>query len=502
MLLKRRRPGLARPDEPLATVEAVDGVRRLAAVDPAAASRGLRSGQKLADARAVLPALKIADADPRGDLAGLVRLAEWADRFTPAVALDPPDGLLLDIAGCQHLWGGERALVDDLLAGLARRGIPARVATAATFGAAWAVARHAEELHPLLPPGGERDRLVPLPVAALRPAAETLDAAHRLGLDTIGQLLAMPRGALARRLGGELIGRLDRALGTAEEPILFRRPATPWFDRLAFAEPIADADDLARAAADIAARLCTRLADADRGGQRFILAFHRVDGGAARAIVTTALPSRDARRLAKLFRGKIETVDPGFGVEAVTLTADGVEPLAPAQPGLRHVVSGGADRAGLAPVIDTLANRLGTERLWRAAPQESHLPERAVRRIAPLAPDAGPWPPGRARPIRLFARPEAIEATAPVPDDPPVVFRWRGILHRVRSADGPERIGREWWREPALPSPEAEKGKEAETMRDYYRVEDEAGARYWIFREGLFAADASPPRWFLHGLFG
>jgi protein ImuB len=264
-----------------------------------------------------------------------------------------------------------------------------------------------------------------------------------------------------------------------------------------FAEPISTSEDMARSVADLAQKLCTRLGDHGLGARRFEAVFHRVDGATARREVAAALPARDPKRLAALFAPKIETLDPGFGVEVVMLFANAVEPLRVAQTDLVDAATDARD-ADLAPLIDRLRNTLGENRVWRAVPKQSHVPERAVGKAEPLAPATGVgWDPDKPRPIRLFARPEPIEAIAPVPDDPPALIRWRGRLHRIRRAEGPERIAAEWWRSPWE---EMRGAAGVERVRDYYRVEDETGVRFWVFRTGLYDGER-PTRWWLHGVF-
>ena len=479
-------------------------MRRLYAVDAGAATLGLGVGQKATDAAALVPELLLADADPAADAAALTALADWCARFSPAVALAPPDGLYLDITGVAHLWGGERAMAADLAARLAKNGLSVRTAIAGAPGAAWALA-HFGAAGAILASGDENGVLAalgPLPAAALRLASEEAAQIVRLGLTTVGSLAALPRDQITRRFGPGVVLRLDQAFGQAREALTFRRPPTRWFARLAFAEPISVPEDLARATGDIAGRLCARLEARGQGARRFELCFHRLDGALHHLVVGLALPGREARTIARLLAPKLETVDPGFGIEVVTLAADGVEPLSARQGRLdedRDI----ALEEGVAPLIDRLANRLGEDAVWRDEPFPSHDPERAVRRRPPLAPTAGAspalpfgsgWDPGRPRPLRLFRRPEPIEAMAPVPDDPPVFFRWRGAGHRIRRAEGPERLAEEWWRQPFE---DAAPGR----VRDYYRVEDETGARFWVFRDALYTQGAHP-RWWLHGLFG
>lgn len=469
------------------------GVRRLAAVDEAAAALGLSVGQKATDAAALAPDLTTADAEPEADALALAALVDWCVRFSPAVAADPPEGLFLDISGVDHLWGGEAALAADFQERLAASGLPVRVAIADTPAAAWALAHFAPD-HSFAPPGGQAAPLAPLPPAALRLEPETAAQIERLGLKTLGQLFALPRAPFARRFGAAALDRLDQALGRSATALTFRRPATPWFARLAFAEPISVPDDLARATGDIAAKLCARLDAEGQGARRFELAFHRLDGRAETLTVGLSLIGRDAVRIAKLFQPKLETVDPGFGIEVVTLIAHGVESLSPRQKRWDLGLEAGVEEH-LAPLIDRLANRLGEARVWRAAPVESHVPERALVRGQPFAPAAAPpWNPETPRPVRLFRRPEPIEAMALIPDDPPVQFRWRGRLHRVQRAEGPERIGEEWWTAPIENASVAH-------VRDYYRVEDQDGGRFWVFRAGLYQPGETA-QWWLHGVFG
>ena len=473
-------------------------MRRLAAVDAAAQGLGLYVGQKVTDAAALAPDLVTAEAEPEADAAALEALVHWCVRFSPAVAADPPDGLILDITGVDHLWGGEAALRRDLLARLRANGLPARAAIADTAGAAWALAHFSNT--PIAPPGGQADLLARLPVAALRLEAKAAAQLPRLGLASIGALMALPRPQITRRFGPQVLARLDQALGRADEALVFRRPPTPWVAQLAFVEPVSTPEDLARVSRDITARLCARLEAEGQGARRFELIFHRTDGAALSLSIGLALPGRRPDPIVRLFAPRLETLDPGFGIEAATLVAGQVEPLGVRQGRLEA----GADAAleeGVAPLVDRLSNRLGAERVWRADPHPSHAPERAVARRPPLSPvlsPAGPqagWDPERPRPVRLFPRPEPVEVTAPVPDDPPVLFRWRGRVHRVKRAEGPERLAEEWWRladfEQSAP----------DRVRDYYRVEDEAGARFWLFRAGLYTPDA-PPKWWMHGLFG
>ncbi|MHB8530098.1 MAG: Y-family DNA polymerase [Caulobacteraceae bacterium] len=496
---RRRNPSVspAESSAPFALIAADRGVRRLFAVDEKAADLGLYAGQKATDAAALVPELVTAEAEPAADHAALIALGEWCVRFSPAAAPVPPDGLFLDVTGIAHLWGSEAAMGRDLIFRLAKAGVPARFAIAGTAGAAFALAHYAPALHgapgTIAESGSEAEALAPLPVAALRLDPEAARQIARLGLAVIGDLAVLPRDQITRRFTGEVVSRLDQALGRAPEALAFRRPPNPWFARLALVEPISTPEVLARVTLDIAVVLCARLEREGKGATRFELCFHRLDGRPQGLAIGLALAGRDPKRIARLFGPHLETVDPGFGIELVTLAAEEVERLCERTGRLDQ------DRdlagEGIAPLVDRISNRLGQTRVWRDEAWPSHLPERAIARRPPLAAAGGSgWDAERPRPLRLFRRPEPIEAVAPVPDDPPVLFRWRGGAHKVRRAEGPERLAAEWWRAPFEQASPAR-------VRDYYQVEDEAGARFWVFRAGLYEAE-KPAKWWLHGLFG
>ncbi|WP_293904623.1 DUF6504 family protein [Phenylobacterium sp.] len=481
----------------MALVETVRQVRRLAAVSREAARLGLYAGQKATDAMALVPELVTAEAEPEADALALTALTDWCVRFSPAVAADAPDGLFLDISGVSHLWGGEAELMADFRARLADNGLAFRLAVADTPGAAWALAHFGRD-ETLAPPGGQAELLKPLPPSALRLDPEAAAQIARLGLRRLEQLIDLPRAPLGRRFGAHTLERLDQALGRSAEALRFRRPPTPWVARLAFVEPISTPDDMARVTQDVTAKLCARMLAEGQGGRRFEIAFHRVDGQTLPLTIGLSLAGRDAKRIARLFQPHLETIDPGFGIESVTICAYDVEPVSGRQVRLEAGLAPSMED-GLAPLVDRLVNRLGPERVWRAAPVESHVPELAVGRDTPLgAPvsEAAPWDRETPRPVRLFRRPEPLDAVmALTPDDPPRQFQWRGRTHIVRRAEGPERIGEEWWK----------RGIEtvsAAHVRDYYRVENAEGMRFWLFRAGLYGDPDAPPKWWLHGLFG
>ena len=467
----------------------------VSALNEAAHAAGVYPEMALADARAIVPALATLPADPAADLALLARIAAWCGRYTPWTAPEGGDGVWLDVTGCAHLFGGEVDMLQDLLSRLAGFGMTARAVLADTPGTAWALAHFGEGGGSrVVPPGGAEKALAALPVAALRLGPATVAGLTRVGLKRVGDLYAMPRAPVTLRFGDEVMRRLGQALGRIAEPVSPSRPPPRFRVRLAFAEPIGLADDIAAALRRLLHRLCEQLDRQQQGCRRLELMLYRVDGSVQGVSVGTAYPARDAAHLARLFAERLGHLDPGFGVEAVTLTAPVTEPLSPAQVAVADTQAiGRKPDAALAPLLDRLGNRLGFDRLVALEPCESHLPEAASRAVPALERDAaGGWRPGAPRPLRLLARPELLETVSPVSEEgPPAAFLWRRVRHRLHAAEGPERIAPEWWR----PDPAWTGG-----ARDYWRVEDEEGRRFWLFREARPRRDGAP-RWFLHGLF-
>jgi protein ImuB len=492
----RRQQAGSAPDSaaPVVTpvVTRVNDGRRwvIGGADAAARAMGLRSGLPLAQAQAMRPGLTVIDADPAGDATALRDLAVWCQRYAPLTAADPPDGIRIDCTGADHLHGGEAALLADLCGRLARAGFAARAAVADTPGAAWALARHGGGAAVVSPPGNAAAALAPLPVSALRLPVETLGALDRLGFARIEQLVAAPRGPLARRFGAALLRQLDQALGAVFEPLEPVPSPSMIRQRLTFVEPLMTADAFATVIARLSRAVCDALARRGEGARRLDLVCERVDGTMQLLAVGTARPVRDAPHLARLLGERIETIDPGLGVEAMTLWV----PLAEAAPGAQtDALAGDGGRVDLGPLIDRLVARFGAEHVYRLSPVESDVPERSVARVAALSPAVGrSWSSALPRPLRLFAPPQPVQAMALLPDQPPVAFTWRRMRHRVRRADGPERIFGEWWR----------RDGEMRAVRDYWAVEDEAGDRFWLYRSG----DGVEPvtgnlAWFLHGIF-
>ena len=468
---------------------------RLAAVNAAAAGEGCVPGMSLATARALLPALKIAAVDPQGDARALAALADWCRRFTPWAATDGADGLVLDITGCARLFGGEDRLLDRLLAALRRFRIAARAGLADTPAGAWALARFGGGGvgdRTLAPPGGTGAAVLPLPAAALRLPPAVVAELARLGLARVGDLAALPRAPLVARFGADVLSRLDAALGETTEPISPRSESRPWIARHAWSLPVATAGVVEAALTRLLVGLGAELAEAGLGVRRLCLRLFRVDGGIVRLTVGAGRPTCDPGHFARLFALRFEGLDLGLGVEAMILEGREPAPLGTIQRELG--ARPGRAEEELPRLLDRLATRLGEGAIRRFEPVASHLPERSVRAVPAMLPSAVPatvWPRVGARPLRLFPAPEPIEAVAAIPDAPPPLFRWRGRVHRVARAEGPERIAAEWWRrrEPS-----------ADDFRDYYRVEDRDGGRFWLYRRGPYRVQGSAS-WFLHGLF-
>ena len=494
---------------PLVTVHKIGSRIEIAAASPAARALGLVPGIALTQARALVPDLAVRDADPAGDRADLARLATaLARRWCPVVAIADDETLFLDITGTAHLHGGETALIRRLRRLLARLGITAHVAIADTAGAAWALARQAEAL--IVPPDAHPAALASLPVSALRLDATALELLARLGVETVGELAAMPRAPLVRRFGEAIARRLDQAMGSAPEPLDPVVPAQPIAVTRRFAEPIASAEAIGHWLAGLVDELTVELATAGIGARALAFIAARVDSTDQVIRVGLARASRDPAHLLRLIARRIEEVDVGYGVDALSLHLVRADPLGPEALGAALAERQAPD---LAPLVDTLANRIGPARLWRHQPVESDVPERSVAPRAPLDPYATgavrlklddvrqldrrasdhPWHPRWPRPARLLRRPEPVDhVMAELPDHAPRRFTWRGRPHVVIHADGPERVTGEWWRRPG----------ERYAVRDYFRVEDEHGRRYWLFRRGDGArAETGDLTWYIHGTF-
>jgi protein ImuB len=535
-------------ERPRVLIRPERGRQVLAAVDRHAAELGLEPGMALADARALEPGIAVSDWQAEEDARALADLAAWCVRYTPLVALDPSASCLsgvlggdaalwLDVTGCAHLFGGpdlhlgEEALCADLLNRLAGRGISAHVGLADTAGAAWAVARFGPSAlsrsgssggNGIVASGHQERAIARLPLTALRLPPATVEALARTGIRTVGALLDLPRGPLTARFGGEVSRRIDQALGRLDEPLSPLAPPSPYRVRLGLPEPIAERDAIEGATHRLLNRIHDRLEREQAGIRRARIAYFRTDGEVRTLNFATGRPVRDPEVLFRLITEKLDGLDPGYGIDVLILEALRVEPIEVVQRDLAGPRAGGgagAEEAVVDALLDRIANRLGEERVTRPILVESHLPERAERRaptlsgtpIRTLPPAPGSRAPGShvpsphapsphapsphvpiaARPIRMLVRPEPVEAMALLPDHPPARFKWRGVDYRVARAAGPERIAPEWW----------EADAHGHRSRDYFRIEDTGGRRFWLYREGL-AERGEAPRWMMHGLMG
>jgi len=547
-------------DRPFALVGSNARGLNLTAVNARSLRDGLLPGMGLADARAICPHLLTTPAAPDKDAETLLALAHWSARYSPTLNIDGDDGLWLDITGVSHLFGGERDLLADLARRLARTGFTARLGLAETLGGAHALTRFAHPSPRLVPDGKIAAALVALPVEALRLEPETARLLRRLGLKRIGQLYDLPRASLERRFHSKeaaeaVLLRLDQALGRRKEKQAPLLPAPDFVARLPFAEPLITHDGVMAGLDHLAADLCRMLARAGCGARRVALWVARADGSSAVIEVGLSAPSRAPYHLVRLLKDKVETIDMGFGVDLMALAALATETLSLTQTSLTEA-DGTIEPEVL---IDALANRLGTSAVRRLFPRASHIPERAQSlRSAFVALPA--WtdevPDKPPRPLLLLAKPEPLTVLAEIPEGPPARFTWRRVSRRVVKAEGPERIAPEWWRALGkqqsseseltphpptaygggpLPLPQGERGccaaaansipsplageggagspseaapgegairSKTSRPRDYYRIEDEDGCRYWVFREGLYQeSEQAAPCWFLHGVF-
>jgi protein ImuB len=473
-------------------VVATSGQREIVtAASREALALGLHPGMAATQARAFVAGLDVRPADRQADIAVLQRLALHAARhWTPVAEVSEPDGLVLELTGSTHLFGGEACFCRRLVAFCGRAGFTARVAIAGNVGAAHALARYARTSIVIVPAGSEAQAIAELPLAALRLTDDALSTASHFGLDRIADLIAMPRGPLAKRLGRETLHRLDQALGRSAEPITGIVPFEPPAVVRRLMEPIGTADSIALVIGDLVADLVAALRASGLGARSLDLVLLRIDGTEQRIAFGTARATRDAPHLERLLGLRIDRIDPGAGIEEMRLTATRAEPLA-AMP-IEGALVPDASSSDVAGLVDILAGRIGGSRLFKLCSVESDVPERAVRPVPPLQKAEG-WN-GWRRPARLLRRPEPLDnVVALLPDHPPRRFTWRGIAHGVVAGDGPERVFGEWWR----------RDGEIWAVRDYYCVEDERGSRFWIFRrgDGVDAATGDLS-WHIHGVFG
>ena len=521
--LKRRDFGLKAP---LALYERIKGGLRLAAVDAEAARRGLSIGQNLADARALVPELTVRELDRPLLEAAFADFADWHSNASPLVSvLTDVSGfgdLVLDITGVAHLFGGERAMLRTLLTRLRDLGYTVAGAIAPTIGAAWAVSHFARSQ--VVEPEALETVLDALPVAALRLDAFQNATLAQMGLKTIGQLRTRERKPLQARFGVSLLTRLDQAYGHLEERMTPRLPVAERYAERRFADPIGLMDDVLMTAHDLAIQIGIRLEAEGVGAQTFHLFLYRVDHQVMSLSVNSARLTRDPEHITSLFTHRAERLageyDAGFGIDMIRLAVSSVGELDAAQLGAFATEDGTED---LDQLNDRMSSRLGPQAVLRTELVASHIPERAARLVPALVASNGQQVTGQQpapfRPLRLLPMPEIVAINAEVPDGLPASMIWRRQSYRLVKGSGPERLGAEWWRTgqrlQLVPLKRPEPGTKPEDRpyvpklplfdpdaqtRDYYVVEDEAGRRFWVYRQGLFGAD-EPPTWYLHGFF-
>ena len=482
--LTLRRPELK--DVPFVCAAPVRNRIVITAANALAQGQGIAVGMAAADAKAIVTDLQVIDEVPGRAAKLLGLLGDWCIRYTPAIAVDLPDGLIMDISGCAHLWGGEYGYLKEIVTRLRSKGYDVRGAMADTAGAAWAVARFGKE-KPIIAPNGQSGALLNLPPAALRLEPQVLERLQKLGFYTIKSFIGSSRSALRRRFGDAFLLRIDQALGNTDEPLQLLHPVAPYTERLPCLEPIRTRTGIEIAIKTLLEKLCERLAGEGKGIRTAILKGYRVDGEIISCAIGTNKASHNGTHLFKLFELKIETLKPKLGIELFTLEAPKVEDVEPEQELLWQAEGCGLEHNSLAELLDRLANKVGADKIHRYLPQERYWPEQSIKLALSLKEKpAMAWRTDKPRPSLLLPRPERIEVTALLPDNPPMLFIYKGVRHIIKKADDAERIEREWW---------LDEGQH----RDYYVVEDEQGQRYWLFRSGHYAAEKA--QWYIHGFF-
>jgi protein ImuB len=462
------------------------GRMRITEVSAVAKSKSIQNNMLLADARVILPTVDAKDDE--ADLAEklLKKLCTWCIRFTPFVAMDLPDGMILNVTGCAHLWDNEEMYLQTITDRLKGLGFHVRAAMADTIGAAWAVSRFGKS-KAIIETGKHIETLMHLPAAALRLDAIHLEKLYKLGLHTIGSFMNMQRSVLRRRFGEDFLLKLNQALGYADEIIQPLIPVEAYFERLPCLEPIQTKTGIEIALHKLIDALCIRLQKDGKGLRKGVFKGYRIDNITEQISIITNHPSNNNQHIFKLFELKVATIEPALGIEVFTLEALKVEDVVALQETF-WTANSSLQSNEVAELLDGLQSRFGNDIVHRYLPDEHHLPERSVKLAASLKdkPEIE-WRTDKPRPIQLLQEPQRIEVTAPIPDYPPMNFKYKDKLYTIKKADACERIESEWWIDAGL-------------HRDYYIVEDEEGKRYWLFRLGHYS-EAYKPAWFLHGFF-
>lgn len=476
-------------EQPIAVIARSGSKRWVVAADAAARKAGVRVGMPAAKAQALFRGLMLEDADQAADATALERITLWAlTHYSPIVAVDGPDGIVMDTEGADHLQGGEERMVTGIANRFRAKGLTARLAIADTWGAAHACARAIQRDTVVVLPGETLRAVEQLPIHLLRLPDKMVIDLRTLGFKSISELSATPRAPLTLRFGPEIGRRLDQTYGRLAEPIDPIRSSELIEVSRSFAEPIGAAETINKYVGRLVVQLIAELQRKGLGVRRTDLIVETVDGVRQAIRAGTAKPVRDVAWLAKLFRDRTEKIEPGFGIEKLSLVAILTQPLEEEQRASSLIEE---DTTDITPLIDVFGNR--GQRVYRLAPVASDVPERSVQRIAPATVATEEswvhhWP----RPVRLLHKPDPIDAIALMPDRPPVSITWRGMRHKITRADGPERVFGEWWK----------RDSELEAVRDYFAVEDERGQRFWVFRSGDGVdPETGSHRWFLHGIF-
>jgi protein ImuB len=482
--LTLRRPALK--DIPFVFVKPYHGRVIITSSSPAAQIEGIHTGMPAADAKAIIPGLQVFDEREGRSLKLLKALGEWCIRYTPIIAVDDPDGLILDVSGCTHLWGSERDYLKEIVTHFKSKGYDVRAAMADTIGAAWAISRFGK-LTPIIETGRHASALMPLPPAALRLDAAILARLQKLGLNQIQSFINMPRSVLRRRFGEGLLLKLGQALGNEDEVLKPLHIIAPYQERLPCMEAISTVTGIEIAIRRLLEDLCKRLYAEGKGLRTATLKGYRVDGKIEQVDIGTNRATCNTHHLYKLFELKIASITPALGIELFVMEAAKVEEINVTQEAL-WLGKPGLEDIALAELLDRLAGKLGVESIHRYLPDEHYWPERSIKLASSIHETTGvSWRTDKPRPTQLLAKPEQIEVTSPIPDYPPMLFIYKGKRHKIKRADGPERIEREWWLDSGC-------------HRDYYTVEDESGQRYWLFRLGHYNG-AQTNQWFIHGFF-
>ena len=523
-------------DAPFAVVKDLNNMQVLASLSRQAEEQGLIPGQPLRDAQAMCPQLITRLANPMAEALFLNALRRWASKFSPWVAEQPPASLVLDITGCTHLFGGEDPLLCQIEDDCTDLGLSIQSGIADTVGAAWALARFAGQPAPLTrsgdaidqeahatraraakrrhwlrggpapkqpphidrpsriaAPGKTHGALAPLPISALRIDTETATSLARLGLRRIGDLTGMPRAALTRRFGRDLVYRLDQALGAQPEPVSPARPVMHFAVRLTLPEPIGLESDIMAAIDRLLPELEKRLKTKGQGARRIRLQLFRAEGTMQTIEIGLARPSASPDRIKPLLIMKLSDVDAGFGIDCIRIHANVTEPVH-ARQHKGHLDAAADVQARLTSntALDDLIGRLGAridlDKITRTHPADSNIPEKTSHRVAAAwSEPVHDWPkPPTPRPLTIW-RPEPVGADdAPAP---PAAFRFRQRTLTTTAVSGPERIAPEWW----LDDPEWRSG-----VRDYWQVTTDTGERLWLYyaHGGTMSSG-----WFCQGAF-